>query len=115
MIIFHRQGETSMSEFSKSMFEPLVGQSFILHTHDGDRIALKLTRIEEFHHIKNYESFCLNFDVPCKEPALPDDSYVVQNDQLGEKTLFLSATPTPDPDPNTYYYESNFNVFLKDG
>ena len=104
-----------MSEFRKAMFEPLVGQTFFLHTPDGGRIALKLTSIEEFNNIKNYESFCLNFDVPRKEPALPDDSYVVENDQLGEKTLFLSATPTPDPDPNTYYYESNFNVFLKDG
>jgi hypothetical protein len=103
-----------MPKFSKTMFEPLVGQPFFLHKPDGGRISLKLKRIDVFQHLKKYESFCLNFDAPADEPALPDDSYVVENDQLGRGTLFLSATPGSGPDPGTYYYESIFNIFRED-
>lgn len=103
-----------MSIFSKAMFEPLVGRTFLLHKQDGTHIHLTLTNIEELNVMSRYESFCLTFEAPETEPALPDNSYLLENDQLGRKTLFLSATLTPDPDPNSYFYESVFNIYKDD-
>jgi hypothetical protein len=100
-----------MPTFSKAMFVQLVGQTFLLHKQDGTHIHLKLTRIEELNAMSRYESFCLTFEAPENEPALPDNSYLLENDQLGRKILFLSATLTSDPDPNSYFYESVFNIY----
>ncbi|MGD9213130.1 MAG: hypothetical protein PVI90_20280 [Desulfobacteraceae bacterium] len=103
-----------MSAFSKAMFVPLIGQTFLLYKPDGTHIRIKLTNIDESHISNNYESFSLNFEAPKDEPALADDSYLIENDKLGRNVIFLSATLTADPDPNNYYYESVFNIYKED-
>lgn len=102
-----------MSILRKAMFEPLIGQTFLLQKEDGSHIPLVLKSIDPLNVMSNYESFCLNFKAPEGEPALPDNSYLIENDQLGRKILFISATPTSDPNPNDYYYESVFNIYTK--
>jgi hypothetical protein len=103
-----------MALLRKAAFEPLVGQKFFVIKPDGHKISVTLTGIEDNQHIKNYESFHLTFEPTENDAPLPDNSYLFENEQLGEELIFISATPTATPDPGSYYYESVFNVYIGD-
>ena len=109
---FKNQTLEQMAKLRRSTFEPIVGQRFVLHKPNGGTLNLLLESIDNAHPIEGYECFTLNFQAPEEESALPDNSYLVENDHLGQVSIFLSATLKPGPNPADYYYESIFNVYL---
>jgi hypothetical protein len=101
-----------MPKLRKAAFVPLVNQIFHIHPGDGRRIPVKLASITSHNMSPLYESFTLNFDPPPGEAALPDDSYLMENETLGQAVIFISPTPGYVPDPRIYYYEAVFNVYI---
>lgn len=104
-----------MDPLRKATFAPLLNQTFTVRLGDGRRIPLRLATIDDREMDRHYESFTLNFDPPDGAAALPDGTYLLENDRLGEAMIFLSPTPAPGPAPGRYYYEAVFNVYLGDG
>ena len=103
-----------MAKLRKATFMPLVKQTFTIRLNDGRMIPVTLASITTSNISPQYESFTLNFYPPEGEPALPDDSYVLANENLGEAVIFISPTHAGVPDPNKYYYEAVFNVYIGD-
>jgi hypothetical protein len=103
-----------MAQLRKGNFEPFVNQIFTIRSPDGRTIPVKLVSITTGQISHRYESFTLNFDPPPDAAALPDDSYVLENEEFGQAVIFISPTPTGLPVPPGYYYEAVFNVYLGD-
>ncbi len=103
-----------MATFSKAIFESLVNQVFTLYTGDNRTITLLLESITSSHISDLFESFTLNFEPPANEAPLPDGSYLMENENLGQAVIFISATHAGVPDPQRYYYESVFNVLVEE-
>ena len=101
-----------MAKLRKATFAPCINQIFTIRLNDGRKIPVKLTSITSHNIADQYDSFTLNFD-PCEdETALPDGSYVMENENFGPAVIFISPTPAGVPDPRRYYYEAVFNVFI---
>jgi hypothetical protein len=103
-----------MAKLRKANFSPLVNQIFNIRLNDGRIIPLTLANITTCHISDHYESFTLNFDAPKDETALPDGSYLLENEDFGQAVIFISPTPGGVPDPRIYYYEAVFNVYIGD-
>jgi hypothetical protein len=103
-----------MAKLRKATFAPFVNQIFNLRPPDGRTIPVKLVSITSSHMADQYESFTLNFDTTGDEPALPDGSYLMENEDFGQAVIFISPTPGGVPDPRIYYYEAVFNVYIGD-
>lgn len=101
-----------MDTLRRATFAPLVGQTFTLRPGDGREIPLRLADIADGNIGRRYESFTLNFDPPDDATALPDGTYLLANEQLGEVAIFISPTPDGGPTPGGYYYEAIFNVYI---
>jgi hypothetical protein len=101
-----------MGKLRKTDFLPFINQVFTIRPNDGRMIPVKLASITTCHISDQYECFTLNFDPPDGETALPDGSYIMENDNFGPAVIFISPTPTGEPDPRKYYYEAVFNVFI---
>ena len=104
-----------MDKLRKAHFEPFVNQIFHIRLQDGRIIPVKLASITTCHISDRIESFSLNFDPPPGEAALPDGSYLMENENFGQAVIFISPTPAGVPDPRIYYYEAVFNVFIDAG
>jgi hypothetical protein len=103
-----------MAKLRKTNFEPFIKQIFNIRLPEGRIIPVKLASITTAHISDYYESFSLNFDAPADAAALPDGSYVLENEGFGQAIIFISPTPTGLPHPPRYYYEAVFNVYLGD-
>lgn len=103
-----------MGTLRKATFAPLVHQSFAIRLDDDRSIPLKLTSITTRDLSAQFESFTLNFDPLDGAAALPDGSYLLENEQLGQATIFISPTPDVGPEPGRFYYEAAFNVYIGD-
>ena len=101
-----------MTKLRKESFAPFVNQVFTICLADDRTISIKLSSITTRDANDQYESFILNFDPPEGEPALPDGSYLVENEKFGQAVIFISPTPAGGPDPGKYYYEAVFNVYI---
>lgn len=103
-----------MGKLRKANFAPLVNQIFHIHPGDGRTIPVKLASITSHNMSPHYESFTLNFDLCEDQAALPDGSYLLENENFGQAVIFISPTPGGVPDPRVYYYEAVFNVYIGD-
>ncbi len=96
----------------KATFAPLVNQRFLIRPNEASAIPVILSSITTQQVNDQYESFTLNFDLIEDSAALPDDSYLMENEQLGQAVIFISPTHAGTPDPRKYYYEAVFNVYI---
>jgi hypothetical protein len=100
-------------KYSRALFEPMVGKTFIVQVRDGETIELRLADISTQQISPRYESFTLNFDPPPEAPSLPDNSYLMEAEGFGPELIHISATHAGTPDPTVYYYEAVFNVLIE--
>ena len=88
-------------------FTPLVGSQFELHLEDV-RITLRLNEVRTGPSTPRLVQFALTFRGPLK-PPLPQQTYDLRHDLLGEMALFL--VPVGE-DREGRFYEVVFNRFL---
>jgi len=103
-----------MANFSKALFESMVGKSFSVQVGDGQTMELLLVNISSRQISQHYESFVLNFDPPRGATPLPDGSYPMATEGFGPELIHISANHAGLPDPDAHYYESVFNVVVEE-
>ncbi|HYW76750.1 MAG TPA: hypothetical protein VFA48_09015 [Gammaproteobacteria bacterium] len=103
-----------MKKLRKATFDPLLNQTFAVRPDDNRTIPVKLASITQRDLNAQFENFTLNFDPLDDASALPDGNYLLENEQLGQAMIFISATPAIGPEPGRFYYEAVFNVYIGD-
>lgn len=103
--------EKSITQPGREDFAAVLDQVFILQPGEGKSLPLRLVAVvKSAIHNPRYDGFSLYFSAPEGEPALPDNSYFLENRELGRLLIHLSATPVDSGRPGDYEYEAVFNL-----
>ena len=103
--------DEKLVQFKREDFDAAVGQTFSIKLSDEKILPLNLTDIKNSTFDNpGFDSFSLYFLPPPGEPALPDNSYILENASLGKLFIHLSATPGNSGKPQDYEYEAVFNL-----
>lgn len=79
-----------MVELSKSVFNELTGDTFIVEFEGGLKVELVLTEVESRDHLDtdDLEHFSVLFSGPA-ESAMEQGSFILQHPKLGSPCIFL--------------------------
>jgi hypothetical protein len=92
---------------TKALFAESLKTKFRVSSEQSDAVEVELIELVEGVSTPNHEQFSLLFQGP-QTPFLPQMTYRVEHDRLGEFSLFLvPVARTPDG----FQYEAVFNRF----
>ncbi|MDT4952494.1 MAG: hypothetical protein QOJ02_632 [Acidobacteriota bacterium] len=100
-----------IENLTKEMFSENLNTKFRVQQQSSDPLELELTQLTEGITTSRNEQFALLFHGP-QNPFLPQATYHVEHERLGELDLFLVPIGR---DQDGFQYEAVFNRFLEAG